>query len=179
MLRQCEWSTVSIERFGEFLGWLRTGLPPDVAPVVEMPRRLSDATIAIRLQAVRSFYRFHQLRGLDVAPGLFGWGANRSPFRPFLDHVSRRDAVLRPTVSVRRRREKPPTLTPRQINAIKDACAQRDSDNRYVGSVRDRLFFTLLEETGLRIAEETSELRTALAAAHGELLTLKRRHGIE
>jgi hypothetical protein len=76
VLRGCGWADVSLERFGEFLGWLTTGLPPDVAPIAELPRQVSDETVALRLQGVRSFYAFHQRRGLDVAPGLFG----RRPF---------------------------------------------------------------------------------------------------
>lgn len=48
----------------------------------------------------------------------------------------------------------PPTLTPPQITAIKDACARWEPEHRvWVGSLRDRLLWALLEETGLRLGE--------------------------
>ena len=61
---------------------------------------------------------------------------------------------MRATVSVRRRRSQAPVLTPAQMAAIKDCCAHYGPEQRaWVGSVRDRLLFSLLEETGLRLGE--------------------------
>lgn len=157
-LRERRWDQIRLEDLTAFLSWLRTGLPPNVEPIEERPRRVSEATIAARLQGVRSFYRFHQMRGVDVA----GWltidgNAARSPYIPFLAHTNRGPRPV-PTVRVRpKRRAAAPTLTPLQMTAIKDHCGYFDTTSRqWVGSVRNRLFFALLEETGLRIGEALS-----------------------
>ncbi|WP_433264766.1 tyrosine-type recombinase/integrase [Actinosynnema sp. CS-041913] len=48
----------------------------------------------------------------------------------------------------------PPFLTPRQITVVKDDAARFDhGDGRWIGDLRLRLFWTLLEETGLRLSE--------------------------
>jgi len=52
------WDAVTIEDFGRFLGWLRSGDSLAVASVERRPARFSESTVALRLQAVCSFYRF-------------------------------------------------------------------------------------------------------------------------
>lgn len=153
------WDAVVLEDVSGFVGWLRTGLPPEVEPLGRPEPRFSDATIAVRLQAARSFYEFYRQRGQDVA----AWTARtrtawRSPYVPFLGHT-RRAVTGAPVASLRwsRRRRSAPTLTPGQIDLIKDRCGRFDPEMRqWHGSVRDRFFFSLLEETGLRLGESLS-----------------------
>lgn len=152
------WDKVTIDDMTGFLAWLRTGLPPEVAPIGPSPHQVSSSTVAARLQAVRSFYQFQQLRGVAVAGWLYvAADRSRSPYVPFLAHI-RRGPGLAATVRVRRgRRAQAPTLTPTQIDVIKDRCGRFDPEkHRWQGSVRDRFFFTLLEETGLRLGEALS-----------------------
>jgi len=52
------WDAVTTEDFGRFLGWLRSGDSLAVASVERRPARFSESTVALRLQAVCSFYRF-------------------------------------------------------------------------------------------------------------------------
>ena len=47
----------------------------------------------------------------------------------------------------------PPTLTPRQIDRICDACASWDGVGSWRGSVRDRPLWSMLAESGLRLGE--------------------------
>src|SRR5438034_55225 len=63
----------------------------------------------------------------------------------------RREAVVR----VRRpRRAVPPVLTPGQIELICSACAIWDAEARqWRGTVRDRLLWSVLAETGMRLGE--------------------------
>jgi integrase len=59
-------------------------------------------------------------------------------------------------IRVRQRRQSspPPILTPPQIERICEACASWDTDTRqWRGSVRNRLLWMLLAETGVRLGE--------------------------
>jgi hypothetical protein len=90
----------------------------------------------------------------SVPACLFSGIPLRAPYTPFLGHLSRNQPHRAVTVRVRRRRKSAPTLTPTQIQLIKDCCARYDPLlATWIRSVRDRLFFALLEKTGLRLVE--------------------------
>ena len=93
-----------------------------------------------------------------------------SRYKPMLEHVARRRGRRRAVVTVRRpRRAVPPVLTPGQIEQICSACAWFDPASRsWQGRVRDRLLWSLLAESGLRLGE-------ALGLQHGKALGLQ--HG--
>jgi integrase len=126
----------------------------------------SEATMASRLAAVVAFYRFHEAySGVEVARGITTLaGRWPAPHRGLLAHLAGRGGDRRvPVVRVRRfRRERPPVLTPEQIEAILDDCATFDPvEGRWAGSLRDRLLFEALAETGMRLGE-------CLALEHGD-----------
>jgi site-specific recombinase XerD len=150
------WDRVPVEDFGRFLGWLRSGDPPGVVSIERRPARFSERTIAVRLHAVSAFYRYEHFNGVEAASRLYTRVFDRGrSYRPFLEHVARRHGSVRSVVAPRSAAQlPPPTLTPAQITLIKDACARWDPGQRtWVGSLRDRLLWALLEETGLRIGE--------------------------
>jgi len=150
------WKSVRAGDLAGFLGWLRTGEPPRVVALRPAPPRLSESTIALRLAAVLSFYRYQHFNGVDAAAGLYEAVARHGRgYRPFLEHVARRQLAARPVIRVERaRRSTPPILTPTQIELIKDTCARFDGERReWVGVLRDRLLWTLLAESGLRVGE--------------------------
>jgi integrase len=150
------WEGVKLEDFGSFLGWLRTGDTPAVVSIEPRPARFCEETVAVRLQAVASFYRYHHFNGVEAASGLYERAFRPGrPYKPMLEHLARRRGTTRSVVRVsRRRRASPPTLTPEQIEAILDACARWDDAAReWRGSVRDRLLWGLLAETGVRLGE--------------------------
>jgi integrase len=150
------WDAVKLEDFGSFLGWLRTGDTPTVASIEPRPARFSEETVAVRLQAVASFYRYHHFNGVEAASSLYERAFRPGrPYKPMLEHLARRRGTTRSVVHVsRRRRASPPTLTPEQIEAILDACARWDEAAReWRGSVRDRLLWAMLAETGVRLGE--------------------------
>jgi site-specific recombinase XerD len=150
------WDEAGVEDLAAFLSWLRTGVPPGVALIGGGGPRVGEATVAVRLQAVASFYRYHQLGGAATADRLYQqvFGGHRS-YKPFLEHVARRKGSRRSVVAPRRARPAPPpVLTPAQLRAIADACAVYDeAAGVWRGSVRDRLLWLLLTETGLRLGE--------------------------
>jgi integrase len=151
-----EWDGVTIEDFGRFLGWLRTGDSPTVVSIERRPARFSEGTVALRVQAVCSFYRYHHFNGVETASRLYQRVFSRGRlYKPMLEHIARRRGYERSVVRVSRPRPAtPPTLTPDQVKLILDACARWDPVARdWQGSVRDRLLWALLAESGMRLGE--------------------------
>lgn len=159
-----DWDRVTVEDLGRFLGWLRSGDEPGLASIERRPARFSEGTVALRLQAVCSLYRYHHFNGVEAASRLYERVfCGRHAYKPMLEHLARRRGQERRVVRVARARTKtPPTLTPQQVRLILDACARWDPAVReWRGSVRDRLLWALLAESGMRLGE-------ALAIKHGD-----------
>ena len=153
---ELSWDAVTVEDLGRFLGWLRTGDSPALVSIERRSARFSEGTIALRLQAVCSFYRYQHFNGVEAASRLYERVfSGRHPYKPMLEHLARRRGHEHRVVRVARpRRATPPTLTPGQVWLILDSCARWDERKRdWDGSVRDRLLWALLAETGMRLGE--------------------------
>ena len=153
------WDQVRLAQVGSFLSWLRSGDGPQVTSIVARPARFAESTIATRLRAVTSCYRFHELNGVALGGDLVRLVRGARPaYQPMLEHLARRRGRGRAMVRVRvPGRVAPPVLTPGQIAAICDACARVDATAcGWSGRVRDRLLWALLAETGLRLGEALS-----------------------
>jgi len=153
---ELSWDAVTVEDLGQFLGWLRTGDLPALVSIERRSARFSEGTIALRLQAVCSFYRYQHFNGVEAASRLYERVfSGRHPYKPMLEHLARRRGHEHRVVRVARpRRATPPTLTPGQVRLILDSCARWDERKRdWDGSVRDRLLWALLAETGMRLGE--------------------------
>jgi integrase len=157
------WDKLAVAEVGGFLAWLRSGDSPRVSSIQPRPARFAEATIATRLHAVMSLYRFHELNGVPLGGDLYRITHSGSRYKPMLEHVASRRGRRRAVVTVRRpRRAAPPVLTPGQIEQICSACAWFDPASRsWQGRVRDRLLWSLLAESGLRLGE-------ALGLQHGD-----------
>ena len=150
------WDAVTLEAVGGFLAWLRTGDGPQVVSIERRPARFAESTIAARLQAVMSCYRYHQFSGVELGRDLVRLVHGRGgSYKPMLEHLARRTGRRQAVIRVRRpARAAPPVLTPGQIERICDACAAWDAETcRWRGCVRDRLLWALLAESGLRLGE--------------------------
>ncbi len=145
------WDGVTLEDAGGFLAWLRSG---DGLRVVSIERRASqfaESTIAARLQAVMSCYRYHYFNGVAFGGDLVRLvnGRGGGGYRPMLEHVARRAGRRQAVIRVRR----PGTAAP-PLLTLGQTCAAWDADARqWRGCVRDRLLWALLAETGLRLGE--------------------------
>jgi integrase len=105
---------------------------------------------------VLSFYRYHaDARQVPVAGRLYRAGGPAGRYVPGLAHLQRGREQPGPAVRVRRAAARPvPLLTPAQVDAILDGCARQDpGSGQWSGSVRDRLLFAALAETGMRLGE--------------------------
>jgi integrase len=153
---ELRWDAVALENFGAFLTWLRTGDVPEVTSIERRPARFAESTIAARLHAVISCYDYHVLNGVDVGRDLHRIthrGGGR--YKPLLEHIARRKGRRQAVIRVRQARPAaPPVLTPQQIELICEACASWDEQGRqWRGSVRNRLLWMVLAETGVRLGE--------------------------
>jgi Phage integrase, N-terminal SAM-like domain len=132
---------VTVEDFGRFLGWLRTGDSPAVVSIERRPARFSEGTVALRVQAVCSSTATTITTGSRRRRGSMSGCCRAGAYKPMLEHLARRRGYERGVVRVSRPRPAtPPTLTPEQVGLILDACARWDPVTRgWQGSVRDRL----------------------------------------
>src|SRR4029077_10020381 len=85
------WDAVTLENFGAFLTWLRTGDEPEVVSIERRGARFAESTISPRMGAVLSCYDLHVLHAVDVGRALYRTphrGGGR--YKPLLEHVARR-----------------------------------------------------------------------------------------
>ena len=153
------WEDPAVGTLRAFVTWLRTGLAPSVVSIASEAetRGPAEATVGARLAAVVSFYRF-QLdvhgRGVMLARASTR-SVRRGRYRPMLAHLEgRRDRRASPLRLRTPASGPPPVLTPSQVQAILEACARYDPvSGEWGGSLRDRLLFATLAETGMRLGE--------------------------
>ena len=110
-----------------------------------------------RLAALISFYQWQEaVHSVPVAGRLLRGRAARMPSRGLLAHLdARREPGPSSLVKVRRHRPgRPPLLLPAEIQAIIDGCATwDDAAGDWTGNLRDRLLFSVLAESGMRLGE--------------------------
>jgi len=151
------WQEIGVPAVTGFLSWLRNGRTAEyaLAGPAEAP---SAETLEARLAALISFYRWQEsVYSVPVAGRLMRGSPRRRPARSLLAHLDARSAPGPSSlVRVRRggRRDRPPLLLPREIQAILDGCAIFDeAAGEWAGNLRDRLLFSLLAESGMRLGE--------------------------
>jgi site-specific recombinase XerD len=153
-----DWRQVGVQDLAAFTRRVRArGVDPAVVEL-RPAAPAADSTVGVTVRAVMSFYRFQALAGgVGAVQGFYlrvrGTYEACSPYMPFLAHVGR--GGVRSVVGRRRGPvSAPPVLLPQQVKVIKDDAARWDAaGRRWAGDLRYRLFWSLLEETGLRLAE--------------------------
>jgi len=157
-LAEATWRDVTISLFAAFRRWLATGTAPGTVMLHSDEAMRSPATVDLRCAAVLSFYRFHyEEHGEECALRLYRVGGRDrgdGGHRELLAHLRRyRRNELRPVFRTRRAAPRlAPIFTPDQVQTVLDGCATF-SDGAWHGSVRDRLLFATLHETGMRLGE--------------------------
>jgi integrase len=150
------WREAGVPAVTAFLSWLRNGRAAEHA-LAGLGREPSAETLEARLAALISFYRWQEaVHSVPVAGRLMRGTPRRRPARGLLAHLDARSvAGPSPLVRVRgRRRDRPPLLLPEEIQAILDGCAVFDeAAGEWAGNLRDRMLFSLLAESGMRLGE--------------------------
>ena len=169
-----QWDVVGRNDLGRFVQWLRFGVPPGVVDLAaEREPVHCETTVDLRISAVVAFYEFMAEEGIGPKLALHRTARRRigagQPYKGFLHHLSSRREPRTPVLRVRRRRrERPPVLTPQQIQAVLDACAWWDATGGvWRGSLRNRMLFALLAETGMRLGEALCLFHDDFVAGRG------------
>jgi integrase len=152
----CRWREAGVPAVTAFLSWLRNGRAAERA-LAGLGQEPSAETLEARLAALISFYRWQEaVHSVPVAGRLMRGTPRRRPARGLLAHLDARSvAGPSPLVRVRgSRRDRPPLLLPGEIQAILDGCAVFDeAAGEWAGNLRDRMLFSLLAESGMRLGE--------------------------
>jgi integrase len=170
------WEDPSVGTLRGFVTWLRTGRGQALVPIAaEVPvgRRVpAEATVAARLATVVSFYRFqHDVHGRAATLARASARSVRpGRYRPMLAHLDgRRDRRASPLRLRSPAPAPPPVLTPVQVAAILEDCARFERERgEWRGSLRDRLLFATLAETGVRVGEALCLTHADWHAGRGE-----------
>jgi integrase len=151
------WKDVGVPAVSGYLSWQRNGRTVERA-IADISKGPAPETLETRLGALISFYRWHgAVNNVPVAAKLLRGAPRRAPARGLLAHLdARTDPGPSSLIRIRtvKRRDRPPILMPKHVQAIVDGCATYDQETgEWVGNLRDRFLFALLAETGMRIGE--------------------------
>jgi integrase/recombinase XerD len=166
--RGLDWREARLEDVGEFIAWLQ--LPPagrsgEVAVLPSAAAPVTAATVNRKLAAVSAFYAHQTRNGAEVGDLLAVWRTGgRGGWKPFLHHVSKGKPYRGRAISLRADKKLPRILTVAEVQAILDACTR----------LRDRFFFAVLHETGLRAGEALGLRHEDIAAAECEISIVPR-----
>src|SRR5258708_23772675 len=115
------WDEVTLPSFTPYLASLRTGQPPGVRvlPGANLPGGVAESTVAVRVAAVLSFYRYHgEVHALPVAGRLHRAGRRAVRYLPALAHLRQGRGERPPRPVPRPGVRPPPGLPPGPIPAV-------------------------------------------------------------
>lgn len=175
--RGLAWDAFTGLDFGYWIAWLRTGDLPDDLRIGAPPSLLAPATLQLRSAAVLAFYRYHAAANAMTGPHdvLYSPLAKRGrrPYSPFLEGIANRRPVKpSPMYKVKAGpKGRTPVLSPQHVQGILDACTTQRADGTWTGSLsalRNRLYFAVLAETGMRPGEALTLRHTHIHIGQGE-----------
>ena len=146
------WKHVVLNDLAAFIGWLRR-------PSAMIHRERSDSTINVILAAVGSLYEYHDTLGTETEISRSRRFGAKSPYKPFLHHINRRQALRQSVMHVRTTKHLPKVIAASDIQRLLDAC----------NHLRDRLLLSLLYESGMRIGQALGLRHADIRSFDGEI----------
>ena len=131
-----DWQSLKLTQLAEFVSWVRYATRAG-------GQHRSDATINLILAAIGSFYEYQDRLGEETAISRSRRFGAKSPYKPFLHHISRTQSLRQAVVRVKSTKRLPRVFSPSEVQSLLDACIR----------LRDRLLLCLLHESGMRIRE--------------------------
>ena len=150
--RQLGWKQIALSDLASFVGWLRQ-------PSASTNRLRSDSTINVILAAVGSFYEYQDRLGVETKISRSRRFGAKSPYKPFLHHVNRRQNLRQSVMRVQTTKRLPKVLAAADVQRLLDACTH----------LRDRLLLSLLYESGMRIGQALGLRHADIRSFDGEI----------
>ncbi|HWR15512.1 MAG TPA: tyrosine-type recombinase/integrase [Terriglobales bacterium] len=147
---QLGWKQVVLNDLAAFIGWLRR--PSAV-------RLRSDSTINVILAAVGSFYEYQDRLGIETEISRSRRFGAKSPYKPFLHHINRRQTLRQSVMRVPTTKRLPKVLAAADVQRLLEACMH----------LRDRLLLCLLYESGMRIGQALGLRHADIRSFDGEI----------
>ena len=120
---------------------------------------MSDTTINTILAAVGSFYEYQDRLGIETNISRSRRFGAKSPYKPFLHHISRNRPLRHAVLQVRAIRRLPRVFSAQEVQALLNACAR----------LRDRLLVSLLYESGMRVGQLLGLRHADIRSYDGEI----------
>jgi site-specific recombinase XerD len=131
-----DWTSLKLTQLAEFVSWVRHTKRAG-------GDHRSDATINLILAAIGSFYEYQDRLGVETAISRSRRFGAKSPYKPFLHHISRTQSLRHAVVRVKAIKRLPRVFSPSEVQSLFDACTH----------LRDRFLLCLLHESGMRIGQ--------------------------
>lgn len=150
--RKLAWPQVVLNDLASFVGWLRQSSS-------SAHRQRCDATINVILAAVGSLYEYQDRLGVETEISRSRRFGAKSPYKPFLHHINRRQSLRQSVMQVRTTKRLPKVIAAADIQRLLDACTH----------LRDRLLLSLLYESGMRIGQTLGLRHADIRSFDGEI----------
>ena len=147
-----DWTTLSLTELAKFVAWLRRVSSSN-------GKSRSDTTINTILAAVGSFYEYQDRLGVETNISRSRRFGAKSPYKPFLHHISRNRPLRRAVMQVRAIRRLPRVFSAQEVQALLNACARQ----------RDRLLVSLLYDSGMRVGQVLGLRHADIRSYDGEI----------
>jgi integrase/recombinase XerD len=134
--QQYDWRDLKLPQLAEFVSWVRHATRAGGG-------HRSDATINLILAAIGSFYEYQDRLGVETAISRSRSFGAKSPYKPFLHHISRTQSLRHAVVRVKAIKRLPRVFSPSEVKSLLDSCTR----------LRDRFLLRLLHESGMRIGQ--------------------------